>query len=283
MWDSSGSANDNPYDGGGDANQDDNTNSPRGQSREGRQLARQQKIAIRYIEKANKNNNRSKNAKTGVGRTFFASRANMMMGFALGHLNNCLEIAGASVQNLGDLLNISDLGDILSDPDNREYYDDMTQSWMNDFNNFDDLVESVYNHLKDTKVYTLTPRAGAILNFALSLVDKNLSLPQGMMMGIGNTIYNNTGVLDPNNLSIENAALLGHESIHGIQSVAAGGISKYLELYMNEIKNKGYYKNKFEIAAYNFGPTNVRAERYTLRGKENKPPILLSQGREWWK
>jgi len=35
MWDSSGSANDNPYDDGGDATQDDNTNSPRGSGDDG--------------------------------------------------------------------------------------------------------------------------------------------------------------------------------------------------------------------------------------------------------
>jgi len=160
---------------------------------------------------------------------------------------------------------------------------------MSDFNNFENLVETIYNHLKNTKVYSLTPRAGAILNFALSLVDKNLSLPQGMMMGIGASIYNHSDSLDQNNISMGTAALLGHETVHGIQSLSAGGIINFMENYIaaglpTKDNRSLYYTNKFERAAYSFGPENYRGwrESNAKRSGASEPVLLDPNNSGWW-
>lgn len=87
-------------------------------------------------------------------------------------------------------------------------------------------------------------------------------------------------------------ALLGHEAIHGIQSIAAGGTVNFLNNYnqacidsgrtTQPVNNqniisygshaidieKAYYGNRYEQAAYSFGPKNRDAQRYLPNGRK---------------
>ena len=92
--------------------------------------------------------------------------------------------------------------------------------------------------------------------------------------------------------------LLGHEAIHGLQSIAAGGPVQFLEKYNHEAivhgttrnpvdninviqhgsrnidVDKAYYLNRFERAAYSWGPVNQDATTNL-----SNPLDCL----EWWK
>lgn len=90
---------------------------------------------------------------------------------------------------------------------------------------------------------------------------------------------------------------IGHEGIHGIQSVVAGGTRQFLEHYNkasiiagitreqvrkdtsgNDIVKqvgdrrinvaKAYFGNQYERAAYSFGPQNSTAEQYLPNGRK---------------
>lgn len=86
--------------------------------------------------------------------------------------------------------------------------------------------------------------------------------------------------------------LLGHEAIHGIQSIASGGTVNFLNNYnqacidsgstTRPVNNqdiipysshaidieKAYYGNSYEQAAYSFGPKNRDAQRYLPNGRK---------------
>jgi len=90
----------------------------------------------------------------------------------------------------------------------------------------------------------------------------------------------------------DSSDLLGHEAIHGIQSIAAGGPVQFLEKYntaciapgitMDNVKageiekrgtininlEKAYLGNSYEQAAYSFGPPNQMAESYLPNGRK---------------
>jgi hypothetical protein len=75
---------------------------------------------------------------------------------------------------------------------------------------------------------------------------------------VGNTIlyystfsYDQGGVFD---LNIAN--ILGHETIHGLQVAAYGGLKNF-DPYFRAQLSMPYFLRPFERAAYNFGPTNA--------------------------
>jgi RHS repeat-associated protein len=74
---------------------------------------------------------------------------------------------------------------------------------------------------------------------------------------VGNTIlyydtfsYDQGGVFDS---AVAN--ILGHETIHGLQVAARGGLEQYMPDFVAQL-SLGYYSRPFEKAAYNFGPAN---------------------------
>jgi len=91
----------------------------------------------------------------------------------------------------------------------------------------------------------------------------------GEAFSVGGFIFVFDTVFDPDTM--------GHEAIHGIQSIAAGGSLQFLRNYnqacekagtykINEVEYfdpiKGYYGNEYEIGAYTFGPKNRLAKTH---------------------
>jgi hypothetical protein len=74
---------------------------------------------------------------------------------------------------------------------------------------------------------------------------------------VGNTIlYYSTFSYDQGGVLRANVAnTLGHETIHGLQVAARGGLEQYMPDFLAQL-SMGYYLRPFERAAYSFGPYN---------------------------
>jgi hypothetical protein len=88
---------------------------------------------------------------------------------------------------------------------------------------------------------------------------------------VGNTIlyygtfsYDQGGVFDS---TVAN--LLGHETIHGLQVAAHGGLEQYMPDFLTQLSLPDYSR-PFERVAYNFGPYNSSSGART--------PVLDSAG-----
>ena len=89
------------------------------------------------------------------------------------------------------------------------------------------------------------------------------------------------------------AALLGHEGVHGIQAKAHGGLGNFDQAYTQAMNNGGgnlqeqYLKNDYEQAAYSFGPNERRTDSFdsSLAGEANASgPVLLDPANQgWWR
>lgn len=128
-------------------------------------------------------------------------------------------------------------------------------------------------------------------NIKVVLVDKSLlisarekgcffngNIPRAM--GIGNYILLNKSLnmdFNPGNISISEASIIGHETIHNIQTDVYGGMSKFKSVYVNQkVISGGEYKNNpLELAAYRFGGSRVDY-------KINHIPHFKNY-KEWWK
>jgi hypothetical protein len=169
-------------------------------------------------------------------------------------LNRALKMTGATEQDLKDLINIQNLGSILTDPNNRLELDEQTKKWMNGMSQ-DALEEKVIAILGSIKVLSGGDVMKSNMIGILSAIP-GLGFSPGKdtaMVGIAGTIYNFTGVLSNNNMDMITAALLGHETIHSLQSAAHVGLANYLDHYSDNDPKESYGAGLNESTAYNFG------------------------------
>ena len=215
---------------------------------------------------------------------------NRLMNSAQRRMNRELIQNGGTKKRLKDLVNTRNLARIMTDPRNRNYLDQNTRKWMDGFRNPNRLERVVRRRLNRTKViYGADPNT---MNRHLSSAGAGFRVQQGMSgVGIGRTIYRTGG--QPNPMNRSEAALLGHEGVHGIQAKAHGGLGNFDQAYTQAMNNgrenpqEQYLENEYERAAYSFGPNERRTDSFdsSLAGEANASgPVLLDPANQgWWR
>ena len=197
---------------------------------------------------------------------------------------------GGTKKRLKDLVNTRNLAPIMTDPRNRNYLDQNTRKWMDGFRNPNRLERVVRRRLNRTKVIYGADRT--MMNRHLSGAGAGFRVKQTMSgVGIGRTIYRTDG--PPNPMNRSEAALLGHEGVHGVQAKAHGGLGSFDQAYTQAMNNGGnnpqekYLENEYERAAYSFGPqTRLDSPGFSnslaLAAGESSPVLLNPANTGWW-
>jgi len=167
---------------------------------------------------------------------------------------------------LGTLVNTDNLAAIISsntsalDPTTAAYVDGLTTTQL------------------AAELSNVTVAVGVDKASVMSTVSNyGVTLPSGTdAITVGNTIMvfdtmptNSNGRVTEQ----DDAALLGHESIHALQASARGSTEAFLSDY---ISGGSYSTNPLEQSAYNFGPKNTEA------GNAGSTPILYQPENEGW-
>lgn len=144
------------------------------------------------------------------------------------------------------------------------------------------------DHLIDhfSKVRVMTNVNEGIYKFFTGLFGMKYKSNAGAS-AIGNTIYErnadfSSGFALGGTEAEKVANLIGHEAIHTLQSAAYGGVDGFLIAYGKESKDNGYYGNKFEIAAYSFGPNNKTIMK-NLPQTYRYGNYVFARNPGWWK
>jgi hypothetical protein len=161
---------------------------------------------------------------------------------------------------LGDLVNTGNLAEIIKN--NSGYLDAYTRQYVNEssqgtIHTILDTITVVMECDLDTALHTVN-------QLGINIGENPEALTVGMTILLFVTMLTDSaGRITKQG----DADLLGHEAIHALQALEAGGIASYAVRYRSysnmavRMGKDAYHGNSLETGAYNFGPVNVCAQR----------------------